>query len=41
MLHTTCTQLLNDIGLIHKKTFMMYLFDELSAELPPFKEFLK
>ena len=41
MLHTICTQLLNDIGLIHEETFMMHLLGELSAELPPFKEFLK
>ena len=41
MLHTTSTQLLNDIGLIHEETFMMHLFDEWSAELPWFKEFLK
>jgi hypothetical protein len=41
MLHTTCSQLLDDIGLIHKETFMMHLFDDFSAELPPFKEFLE
>jgi hypothetical protein len=41
MLHTTYRQLLNDIWSIHKETFMMHLFDDLSAELLPFKEFLK
>ena len=40
MLHTTCTQLLDDIKLIHDRNFMMKIFDEISNEIPAFKEFL-
>jgi len=41
ILHTACGQPLNDIKLIHDKKFMMNMFDDISNELPEFKEFLK
>lgn len=40
ILHTACGELLDDIKLIHDKTFMMNLFDDIADEIPEFKKFL-
>jgi len=40
IMHTAFNDILDDLDLIHDKTFMMGMFDELTEELPEFKAFL-
>ena len=41
LLHSACSDILNDLSLIHDRSYVMHIFDELAEELPPFRDYLK
>ena len=40
IMHIAFNDILDDLDLIHDKTFMMGMFDELAEELPEFQQYL-
>ena len=40
LLHSACLDILNDLSLIHDRSYVMHIFNELAEELPPFRDYL-
>ena len=39
-LHGMCLDVLNDLSLVHDRSYMMHIFDDIADELPPFREYI-
>ena len=40
IIHSSCSEILDDVQLIHDKSYMMNLFSEIAEEIPEFKHYL-
>ena len=41
LIHSACKDIVNDVTLIHDKSYMLHIFDEFLVELPKFKAYLE